>query len=123
MIRWARSGSISWPGDRLTLITRPEPVRPCSVHARACRQAERRTNESISPISPSSSARGTNSRGSTRPPTGCAQRTSASKPTIETGIEVVDRLVVREEVAVEDGRAQLASCSMRARTAVCISSW
>ena len=59
-------------------------------------------------MSPSSSASGTNSRGSTRPPIGCAHRTSASKPMIRPRGEVVDRLVVREEVGVVDGGPQLA---------------
>ena len=68
----------------------------------AWRQAVSSTHRPSGTIRPVSSASGMNDSGGTRPRTGCCQRTSASKPTIRSVVEVDQRLVVDAQLAALD---------------------
>ena len=75
--RWA-----TWRAERLTATSKGRASGRCSCQARIWRQARSCTQRPIGSIRPLSSAIETNSAGSSRPRSGCCQRTSASSPLI-----------------------------------------
>ncbi len=67
--------------ETLTLTVSGVLRRNCAFQTRSCRHTSRSTQRSMATIRPVSSATGMNSPGNS-PPSGCCQRTSASKPVI-----------------------------------------
>ncbi len=73
-----RLAEVNWTAETLTAIFSP------SGHRTASAQAWANTHSPRGTMRPSSSARGMNSAGETKPRVGCFQRKSASKPQIRS---------------------------------------